>query len=202
MKISDIFKNGIYKKNSIFIMLLGLCPTLAVTISLFNGIGMGISVLAILTMSNILISLLRKIIPAAIRIPAYIGIIAALVTIIEMLIHAYIPSLYVSLGIYLPLIVVNCIILERAESFASKNNVLHSAFDGMAVGLGFSFALILISFFRELLGTGTVLGFQVLPASTNMLVMILPPGAFLTLGILLGVINHYLNKKKEELENE
>jgi len=135
MKILDIFKNGIYKKNSIFVMLLGLCPTLAVTISLFNGIGMGISVLAILTMSNVLISLLRKIIPAAIRIPAYIGIIAALVTIIEMLIHAYIPSLYVSLGIYLPLIVVNCIILERAESFASKNKVLHSAFDGMAVGL-------------------------------------------------------------------
>lgn len=202
MKISDIFKNGIYKKNAIFIMLLGMCPTLAVTTSLENAIGMGISVISILTMSNILISSLRKIIPPAARIPAYIGIIAALVTIIEMLIHAYVPTLYVSLGIYLPLIVVNCIILERAESFASKNNVLYSAFDGVAVGIGFSLALILISSIRELLGTGSLLGFNLLPASTNMLIMILPPGAFLTLGMILAVLAHISNKKKEALENE
>jgi len=202
MKISEIFKNGIYKKNAIFVMLLGMCPTLAVTTSLSNAIGMGVSVIAILTMSNILISTLRKLIPAAVRIPAYIGIIAGLVTIIEMLIHAYIPTLYVSLGIYLPLIVVNCIILERAESFASKNKVLHAAFDGMAVGIGFALSLLLIAFFRELLGTGSLLGFQILPAATNMLIMILPPGAFLTLGIILGVIGHISNKKKEKLENE
>lgn len=202
MKVSDIFKNGIYKKNAIFIMLLGMCPTLAVTTSLSNAIGMGVSVIAILTMSNILISILRKVIPPAVRIPAFIGIIAALVTVIEMLIHAYIPTLYISLGIYLPLIVVNCIILERAESFASKNKFIHAAFDGLAVGLGFSLALIIIAFFRELLGTGALLGFHILPASTNMLIMILPPGAFLTLGILLGVISHFTNKKKEELENE
>lgn len=203
MKISDIFKNGIYKKNAILIMLLGMCPTLAVTTSLSNAIGMGVSVIAILTMSNILISTLRKIIPPAARIPAYIGIIAALVTIIEMLIHAYVPTLYVSLGIYLPLIVVNCIILERAESFASKNKILFAAFDGLAVGIGFTLALVLISAIREFLGTGSLLGFTILPASTNMLIMILPPGAFLTLGIILGVMGHYSNKKKEEeLKNE
>lgn len=203
MKISDIFKNGIYKKNAILIMLLGMCPTLAVTTSLSNAIGMGFSVIAILTMSNILISTLRKIIPPAARIPAYIGIIAALVTIIEMLIHAYVPTLYVSLGIYLPLIVVNCIILERAESFASKNSIMYAAFDGLAVGIGFTLSLILISAIREFLGTGSLLGFPILPASTNMLIMILPPGAFLTLGIILGVMGHYSNKKKEEeLKNE
>lgn len=202
MKISDIFKNGIYKKNAIFIMLLGMCPTLAVTTSLENAIGMGVAVILILTMSNILISILRKIIPSAARIPAYIGIIAALVTIIEMLIHAYVPTLYVSLGIYLPLIVVNCIILERAESFASKNKVMYAAFDGIAVGIGFTLALMLIGSIRELLGAGSLLGFNLLPASTNMLIMILPPGAFLTLGIILGVIAHITNKKKEELENE
>ncbi|KAF0091159.1 MAG: electron transport complex protein RnfE [Fusobacteria bacterium] len=202
MKISDIFKDGIYRKNAILIMLLGMCPTLAVTTTLSNAIGMGISVIVILTLSNISISIMRKVIPAAVRIPAYIGIIAALVTIIEMLIHAYVPTLYVSLGIYLPLIVVNCIILERAESFASKNNILHSTIDGIAVGIGFTLAMLLIAFFRELLGTGAILGFTILPASTNMLIMILPPGAFLTLGIILGVMGHYSNKKKEELENE
>lgn len=202
MKISDIFKNGIYKKNAIFIMLLGMCPTLAVTTTLENAIGMGVSVISILTMSNILISSLRRIIPPAARIPAYIGIIAALVTIIEMLIHAYVPTLYVSLGIYLPLIVVNCIILERAESFASRSNVIYSAFDGLAVGIGFTLALMLIASIRELLGAGSLLGFNILPASTNMLIMILPPGAFLTLGIILAVLAHISNKKREELENE
>lgn len=203
MKVSEIFKNGIYKKNAILIMLLGMCPTLAVTTSLSNAIGMGISVIVILTLSNISISVMRKVIPSTVRIPAYIGIIAALVTIIEMVIHAYVPALYVSLGIYLPLIVVNCIILERAESFASKNSILHSAFDGIAVGIGFTLSMILIAFFREFLGTGAIFGFKILPAATNMLIMILPPGAFLTLGIILGVMGHYSNKKKEEeLKNE
>ena len=202
MKISDILKNGIYRKNPILIMLLGMCPTLAVTTSLANAIGMGLSVIAILTISNVVISLFRKLIPSTIRIPAFIGIIAASVTMIEMLVHAYVPALYVSLGIYLPLIVVNCIILERAESFASKNTVLRSALDGIAVGSGFTIGLLLICFFRELLGTGSLFGFQILPEATNMLIMILPPGAFLTLGIILGVMGHVKNKKKEELENE
>ena len=202
MKISDIFKNGIYKKNPILIMLLGMCPTLAVTTSLSNAVGMGLSVIVILTLSNIVISMFRKIIPGTIRIPAYIGIIAASVTMIEMLVHAYVPALYVSLGIYLPLIVVNCIILERAESFASKYSVFKSALDGIASGVGFTLGLLLISFFRELLGTGAVFGYQILPASTNMLIMILPPGAFLTLAIILGVMAYIKNKKKEELENE
>lgn len=202
MKISDIFKNGIYKKNAILIMLLGMCPTLAVTTSLSNAIGMSLAVVVILTFSNMIISAFRKIVPAAVRIPAYIGIIAGLVTLIEMLVHAYVPDLYVALGIYLPLIVVNCIILERAESFASKNGVFHSALDGIAVGIGFGLGLLLIAFFRELLGTGSLLGVTLLPASTNMLIMILPPGAFLTLAIILAVMAHLKNKKKEALTHE
>lgn len=202
MELKEIFSNGIIRKNPILIMLIGMCPTLAVTTSLSNAIGMGISVIIILTLSNIMIAAFRKIIPAEVRIPAYIGIIAALVSLIEMLVHAYVPALYVSLGIYLPLIVVNCIILERAESFASKNGILHSAADGIAVGIGFTIALLLISFFRELLGTGTLLGISILPQSSNMLIMILPPGAFLTLGIILAIMAHYDNKKKEAADHE
>ena len=202
MSLLDILKNGIYKKNPILIMTLGMCPTLAVTTSLSNAIGMGVAVIVILTLSNIFISLVRKLIPSAVRIPAYIGIIAAMVTIIEMVVHAYVPALYVSLGIYLPLIVVNCIILERAESFASKNSIFRSALDVFAVGSGFTLGLLLISFFRELLGTGSLLGYTILPASANMLIFILPPGAFLTLGIILAVMAHYKNKKKEAMENE
>lgn len=202
MELKEIFSNGIIRKNPILIMLIGMCPTLAVTTSLSNAIGMGISVIIILTLSNIMIATFRKIIPAEVRIPAYIGIIAALVSLIEMLVHAYVPALYVSLGIYLPLIVVNCIILERAESFASKNGILHSAADGIAVGIGFTIALLLISFFRELLGTGTLLGISILPQSSNMLIMILPPGAFLTLGIILAIMAHYVNKKKEAADHE
>lgn len=202
MELKEIFSNGIIRKNPILIMLIGMCPTLAVTTSLSNAIGMGISVIIILTLSNVMIAAFRKIIPPEVRIPAYIGIIAALVSLIEMLVHAYVPALYVSLGIYLPLIVVNCIILERAESFASKNGILHSAADGIAVGIGFTIALLLISFFRELLGTGTLLGMSILPQSSNMLIMILPPGAFLTLGIILAVMAHYGNKKKEVADHE
>lgn len=201
-KIKSIFANGIYKKNAIFILVLGMCPSLAVTTSMTNAIGMGVAVIFILTLSNVVISALRRFIPDAIRIPAYIGLIAAIVSIVEMLIHAYVPALYVSLGIYLPLIVVNCIILERAESFASKNTVLHSMFDGIAVGLGFTGALLIISFFRELLGTGQLFGVQIIPASIPpALIMILPPGAFITFGILLAVIaafrNHRKNKEEE-----
>ena len=198
-KIKSIFADGIYKKNAIFIMVLGMCPTLAVTTSMNNAVGMGIAVIFILIMSNMLISSLRRFIPDAIRIPVYIGLIAGIVSIVEMLIHAYMPDLYVSLGIYLPLIVVNCIILERAESFAGKNIVLHSMFDGMAVGIGFTLAMLIISFFRELLGAGTLFGVQILPSIiTPALIMILPPGAFITFGILLAIIATLINRKKEK----
>lgn len=199
-KIKSIFIDGIYKKNAIFIMVLGMCPTLAVTTSMSNAIGMGIAVIFILIISNMLISLLRRFIPDAIRIPIYIGLISGIVSIVEMLVHAYILDLYVSLGIYLPLIVVNCIILERAESFAGKNTVLHSIFDGMAVGIGFTLALLIIAFFREFLGVGTLFGIQVLPSIvTPVLIMILPPGAFITFGILLAIITAVRNYKKEKL---
>lgn len=200
-KIKSIFANGIYKKNAIFMLALGLCPSLAVTTSMSNAIGMGVAVIFILTLSNVIISALRRLIPDAIRIPAYIGLIAGIVTIVEMLVHAYVPALYVSLGIYLPLIVVNCIILERAESFASKNTVLYSMLDGFAVGIGFTGALLILAFFRELLGTGTLFGIQILPTFiTPALIMILPPGAFITFGILLAIIAAFRNhrKKKEE----
>lgn len=204
-KIKSIFTNGIYKKNSIFVMVLGMCPALAVSTSLTNALGMGVAVISILTMSNMIISAIRKLIPSAIRIPSYIGIIAAIVTIVGMLIQAYVPSLYTSLGIYLPLIVVNCIILERAESFASKNKVIHSMFDGIAVGAGFTLGLMLIAFFRELLGAGTLFGIQVLPSSIPpALIMILPPGAFIAFGILLGTFTAIGNyrKNKSSLKNK
>ena len=202
-KIKSIFANGIYKKNAIFILVLGMCPSLAVTTSMSNAVGMGVAVIFILTLSNVIISALRRFIPDAIRIPAYIGLIAGIVSIVEMLVQAYVPALYVSLGIYLPLIVVNCIILERAESFASKNTVLHSMFDGIAVGLGFTGALLIISFFRELLGAGTLFGIPILPESISpALIMILPPGAFITFGVLLAIIAAYRNYKTNKKEEE
>ena len=200
-KIKNIIANGVYKKNAIFVLLLGMCPSLAVTTSLTNAVGMGVSVIFILAVSNFAISLLRRFIPSTIRIPSFIGIIAAFVTIVEMVMNAYLPELYVSLGIYLPLIVVNCIILERAESFASKNPVIYSVIDGIAVGIGFTIALFVISFFRELIGAGTLLGIPVLPDTfMPALIMILPPGAFITLGIILAVFAHIRNKRKEKKE--
>ncbi|AMP20390.1 electron transport complex subunit RsxE [endosymbiont 'TC1' of Trimyema compressum] len=200
-KIKNIIANGVYKKNAIFVLLLGMCPSLAVTTSLTNAVGMGVSVIFILAVSNFAISLLRRFIPSTIRIPAFIGIIAAFVTIVEMVMNAYLPELYISLGIYLPLIVVNCIILERAESFASKNPVIYSVIDGIAVGIGFTVALFVISFFRELIGAGTLFGIPVLPETfMPALIMILPPGAFITLGIILAVFAHIKNKRKEKKE--
>lgn len=196
--IKSIFANGIYKKNAIYVMVLGICPSLAVTTSMTNAVGMGVAVIFILTISNAIISAVRKVIPSAIRIPAYIGIIATIVSIVEMLIHAYVPALYVSLGIYLPLIVVNCIILERAESYASKNKIIYSMLDGIAVGIGFTLALLSIAFFRELIGAGTLFGAQIIPASIPpALIMILPPGAFITFGILLAVAAGVKNYRKE-----
>ncbi len=188
------FKNGIFDENPTFVQLIGMCPTLAVTTALSNGIGMGLSATAVLVMSNIVISLLRRLIPSKVRIAAYVAIIATFVTVIDMLLQAYVPALSESLGIFIPLIVVNCIILARAEAFASKNGVVKSALDGLGMGLGFTIALSLISAVREILGNGTILGHSV-GISTPAIVMILPPGGFLTLGLILGIINIIRAKK-------
>ena len=189
-------KKGIIDENPTFVQVLGMCPTLAVTTSLANGIGMGLSVTFVLTLSNMLVSLLRKLIPQKIRIAAYVVIIAAFVTIVEMILKAFLPSLSNSLGLFIPLIVVNCIILARAEAFASKNTVLKSAADGIGMGIGFTIALSIISAIREILGNGTILGIS-LGITNPAVIMILPPGGFLTLGLLLGLINVIKNRKGE-----
>ncbi len=196
------FFNGLIKENPTFVLLLGMCPTLAVTTGVTNAIGMGLSTTAVLICSNMVISMLRNFIPNKIRIASYVVIIAGFVSIVEMLLKAYAPALSESLGIYIPLIVVNCIILGRAEAFASKNSVLHSAMDGIGCGLGFTAALILIASVREILGAGTFAGISLFgegfqPAS----MMILPPGAFLTLGLLLAVFNA-ISKKCNNKEGE
>ena len=189
------FLNGLIKENPTFVLMLGMCPTLAVTTGVINGIGMGLSTTAVLICSNIVISMLRKFIPNKIRIASYIVIIAGFVTVVEMLLKAYVPALSESLGIYIPLIVVNCIILGRAEAFASKNGVIASMFDGIGMGLGFTCALTLIAAVREILGAGTFAGIKLFGDSFQpMSIMILPPGAFLTLGILLAVITAVAKK--------
>ena len=189
------FLNGLIKENPTFVLMLGMCPTLAVTTGVINGIGMGLSTTAVLICSNIVISMLRKFIPNKIRIASYIVIIAGFVTVVEMLLKAYVPALSESLGIYIPLIVVNCIILGRAETFASKNGVIASMFDGIGMGLGFTCALTLIAAVREVLGAGTFAGIKLFGDSFQpMSIMILPPGAFLTLGILLAVITAVAKK--------
>ena len=183
-------QNGLIKENPIFILMLGMCPTFAVTTSATNGLGMGVSTLVVLVMSNLIISCVRKIIPNQVRLPAYIVIVASLVTVVQLLIQAYLPSLYKSLGIFIPLIVVNCIILGRAEAYASKNPPLLSVFDGIGMGLGFTFALTLIGFVRELFGAGTVFGFQVMPSFYEpVAILVKAPGAFLVLAILIAIMN-------------
>lgn len=197
-KKNSVFLNGLLYENPTFVQLLGMCPTLAVTTTLANGFGMGLSATAVLIMSNILISLLRKIIPDKVRIAAYIVIIATFVTIVQMVLEAYVPSLYNSLGLFIPLIVVNCIILARAEAFASKNSVARSAIDGLGMGLGFTGALCIISAVREILGQGTILGFTVYGGALEPIRIIgMPPGGFITLGILIAVINAIVSKKKK-----
>lgn len=183
-------KNGLIKENPCFVLMLGMCPTLAVTTSATNGFGMGVSTLVVLVMSNLLISLLRKLIPDEVRLPAYIVVVASLVTVVELLMEAYVPALYGALGIYIPLIVVNCIILGRAEAFASKNKPLLSLFDGLGMGLGFTVALTLIGLLRELLGAGTVFGRAVLPEGVEPIaIFIKAPGAFLIMAIVVAVMN-------------
>lgn len=186
--------NGIIKENPTFVMMIGMCPTLAVTTSATNGIGMGLTTLVILTLSNMMISLLRKMIPDGVRMPAYIGVVASFVTIVQLLLEGYIPELYDALGIYIPLIVVNCIILGRAESYASKNPVLPSLFDGLGMGLGFTFGLTCIGIVREILGAGQVFGFQIMPSSYEPItIFIMAPGAFIVLSMLVATRNKIMN---------
>jgi electron transport complex protein RnfE len=193
---------GIFKENPIFVIMLGLCPTLAVSTKVIYGIGMGVAVIFVLTSSNVIISIIRKFIPDKIRIPAYITVISTFVTITDYLMKAYTPELHKALGIFIPLIVVNCIILGRAEAFASKNTVLDSFLDGIGMGLGFTLAITLIATIREILGAGTITlkllnyGWIFEIKGINpLVVMILPPGALLTIGLLLGIFNSF--KKKE-----
>lgn len=191
-----IIKNGIIDENPTFRLVLGMCPTLAVTTAVSNALGMGAAATFVLICSNMVIALLRNFIPAKVRIPAYVVIIAAFVTIVQLLMKAFLPALDSALGIFIPLIVVNCIILGRAEAFASKNQVVPSILDGLGMGIGFTLALTLIATIREILGNGTFLGISLFgPDYPPALIMILAPGGFITLGLLLGLINKIMKKK-------
>ena len=195
-KVTERLYNGIIKENPTFVLTLGMCPTLAVTTSAMNGLGMGLSTTVVLALSNLMISALRKIIPDKVRIPAFIVIVASFVTVVQLLLQAYVPALNDSLGIYIPLIVVNCIILGRAEAFAGKNKVIPSIFDGLGMGIGFTIGLTSIGAVRELIGAGQLFGFQILPTSYEpVTIFIMAPGAFLVLALLVAVQNYVKNKK-------
>ncbi|MEI7884304.1 MAG: electron transport complex subunit E [Clostridia bacterium] len=197
MRYTQEFTKGLIAENPLFVQLLGTCPALAVTTSVNNAIGMGVAFTAVLIASNFVISLIKKVVPNEVRIPAYIVVIATFVTLIEMLMHAYVPALYISLGLFIPLIVVNCIILGRAEAFASKNNIRRSILDALGMGTGYTLALILIAGIREILGGGSIMGLSLFGQNFQpMLVMILPPGAFITMGFLFAGIAIIMRKKK------
>ena len=196
MNFFQAIKNGLIDDNPTFSQVLGMCPTLAVTTSAINGLGMGLATTAVLILSNFVISLLRKVIPSKIRIPAYIVVIASFVTVVGMLMKAYVPALDAALGLFIPLIVVNCIILARAESFASKNGPVASIGDGIGMGLGFAMALTILGSVREILGNGSIFGMSMFGANFQpALIMILPPGAFLALGMILAFINKMKSRK-------
>lgn len=196
-KALHALKNGMFDENPTFIQVIGTCPTLAVTTSAINGIGMGLSTTAVLMCSNLFISLLRKIIPDTVRIPCFIVVIASFVTIVQLLLSAFLPSLNASLGLYIPLIVVNCIILGRAEAFASKFGPVESFFDGVGNGLGFTVAITVIGLIREFIGSGTLFGMTVLPeAFPKTLIMIMSPGAFFTFGTLMAIFHRLMAKQK------
>ena len=198
-KAAERLHNGLVKENPTFVLMLGMCPTLAVTTLAVNGIGMGLTTTVILALSNVMISALRKVIPDGVRMPAYIVIVASFVTIGQFLLQAYLPNLYDSLGIYIPLIVVNCIILGRAEAYASKNPVIPSFFDGLGMGLGFTVGLTAIGIVRELIGSGKIFGFQVMPSAYEpVTIFILAPGAFLVLTLLVAL----QNRVKRSLEKK
>jgi len=184
-----VLMNGLVKENPTFVLILGMCPTLATTSSAINGMSMGLATLFVLVGSNMAISLLKNIIPDQVRIPAYVVVIATFVSVVEMTMQAYLPALYDSLGIFIPLIVVNCIVLGRAEAFAAKNTVFSSFLDGLGMGLGFTFALTLLGTIRELLGTGKMFTATIFPEHYGMLIFVLAPGAFIALGYLIAVIN-------------
>ena len=200
-KALHALKNGMFDENPTFIQVIGTCPTLAVTTSAINGIGMGLSTTAVLMCSNLFISLLRKIIPDTVRIPCFIVVIASFVTIVQLLLSAFLPSLNASLGLYIPLIVVNCIILGRAEAFASKFGPVESFFDGIGNGLGFTIAITVIGLIREFIGSGTLFGMTVLPeAFPKTLIMIMSPGAFFTFGTLMAIFHRLMAKQKAKKE--
>lgn len=190
----QIVLSGIIKNNPTFVLVLGMCPTLGTTTSAINGMGMGVATMAVLIMSNLVISLIKNLIPDKVRIPAFIVVIASFVTIIQMLMQAYVPSLYASLGVFIPLIVVNCIILGRAEAFASKNGALDSILDGIGIGLGFTLSLTVIGAVREVLGSGAIFGYQLGISDYMPLVFVLAPGAFLVLGYVMVLFNKFAKK--------
>ncbi len=185
----NIIKNGIIKDNPTFVLMLGMCPTLATTTSALNGLSMGLATMAVLICTNFVISCMKKITPDKVRIPVFIVVIAAFVTMLQMVIKAFLPDIDKSLGLFIPLIVVNCIILGRAEAFACKNSPVASLFDGIGIGLGFTLALTLLGIVREVLGAGSVFGTVLLPETYNILLFILPPGAFISLGFLIAIVN-------------
>ncbi len=197
MSFTNELTKGIIKENPIFVIVLGMCPTLAVSTSVNNAVGMGAAATFVLVCSNIIISLIKNVTPDKIRIPVYVVVISAFVTIVDMSMAAFVPDLHKALGLFIPLIVVNCIILGRAEAFASKNNVLNSMADGLGMGLGFTLALVVVSTIREIIGNGTWFGMRVMPHSYNpMLLAILAPGAFITLGFLMALMNMLKEKRQ------
>ena len=189
MSYAKIITKGILKDNPVFVLMLGMCPTLATTTSTINGLSMGLATTFVLICSNIVISLIKNLTPDKVRIPVFIVVIASFVTLLQMLMQAFVPAIYETLGLFIPLIVVNCIILGRAESFACKNSPLASACDGIGIGLGFTLGLTLLGMLRELLGNGSLFDQTLLPETVNMLLFVLPPGAFITLGYLICVVN-------------
>lgn len=184
-----VLMNGIVKENPMFVLLLGMCPTLGTTSSAINGMGMGLATMFVLICSNVVISSIKNLVPDMVRIPIFVVVIASFVTLLQMLMQAYVPALYATLGLFIPLIVVNCILLGRAEAFAAKNNPLSSFFDGLGMGLGFTIALTLLGGVREFLGTGKLFTISIMPENYGMLIFVLAPGAFIVLGYLIAIVN-------------
>ena len=189
MNAIQIIKNGIVKENPTFVLMLGMCPTLATTTSALNGMSMGLATMAVLICTNVVISCLKSVTPDKVRIPVFIVVIAAFVTVLQLFIKAFLPDIDKALGLFIPLIVVNCIILGRAEAFACKNNPVSSLMDGIGIGLGFTFALTLLGIIREFFGAGSFFGMPLLPDTFNVLLFVLPPGAFISLGYLIAIVN-------------
>ena len=194
----SIITRGLVKENPTFVLVLGMCPTLATTTSAMNGLEMGLATMFVLILSNIVISLIAPVVPDKVHIPVYIVVIATFVTVLQLLMQAYVPQVYATLGLFIPLIVVNCIVLGRAEAFANKNTVLDSALDGLGMGIGFTIALVLIGGIREILGAGSFLGFQFIPAEYNMLIFVLAPGAFIVFGFVMAAVRFIVNKREEK----